>query len=121
MYFQILLIKKKKKERIRYNKMTKINIVTRYNVKKIHNRSIIIQSNISKYQRFIWDHKNERKHGSTTSTKYQRMEARKNVHFHESKLPVCMASIMNISESLDSSDSILTMGTVDARFTSSRG
>lgn len=43
MYFQILLIKKKKKERIRYNKMTKINIVTRYNVKKIHNRSIIIQ------------------------------------------------------------------------------
>lgn len=102
--------------------MTKINIVTRYNVKKIHNRSIIIQSNISKYQRFIWDHKNERKHGSTTSTKYQRMEvARKNVHFHESKLPVCMASTMNISESLDSSDSILTMGTVDARFTSSRG
>lgn len=57
MYFQILLIKKKKKERIRYNKMTKINIVTRYNVKKIHNRSIIIQSNISKYQRFIWDQK----------------------------------------------------------------
>lgn len=103
--------------------MTKINIVTRYNVKKIHNRSIIIQSNISKYQRFIWDHKNERKHGSTTSTKYTNewKVARKNVHFHESKLPVCMASTMNISESLDSSDSILTMGTVDARFTSSRG